>query len=375
MQKRSRLLTFYVDACNVISIMKSTKKTIQRLFSKHPWFWAGICFCAFVFLCIFIIFIFEHKIDHTFTWFDAFKIVFVFLSGEYGDEPKSSIAKILAFIIFMIGVCISGAIIGKFSSLFVNLKREVKMPVDLKSHIVICNWNMMGDKVIRELHSPVVKPKREILVITQTEINEEELRLNPEYEKVFFLRSDPTAEQVLKHACVEDAHSVILLCDEVVADPDAQNALIALAISAQTQKNKHKPWIIAELKDPKRESHLKVAGVNEWICASDYALGIIAQCALEKGLSTVYSNLLKISDDTNETYIITEYPEEFIGKNFQELTALINKNRSTETPYILIGIKSEGEVILNPRKNSFDKLKTGDALIVISFDQPRLGDS
>ena len=246
------------------------------------------------------------------------------------------------------------------------------MPVDLNNHIVICNWNRMGDKIVRELHSPVVKPKREILVITQSEINEEELRLNLEYEKVFFLRSDPTAEQVLKHACVEDAHSVILLCDEKIPDPDAQNALIALAISAQTQENKHKPWIIAELKDPKRESHLKVAGVNEWICASDYALGIIAQCALEKGLSTVYSNLLKISDDTNETYIITEYPKAFIGKNFQELAALINDNRSTETPYILIGIKSEGEVILNPRRNSFDKLKAGDALIVISFDQPIL---
>ena len=346
------------------------KKIIYKSCNKHPWLWALCCLFIFIAICVFIIYVAERKYDATFSIFDAYKTVFVFLAGEYGNEPKSSIGKVLAFIMFMIGVCVSGAIIGKFSSLFVNLKKEVKVPVDLSNHIVICNWNRMGDKIIRELHSPVVKPKREILVITQAEINEEELRLHPEYEKAFFMRSDPTAEQVLKHACVEDAHSVILLCDEKVPDPDAQNALIALAISAQTQVNKHKPWIIAELKDPKREAHLKVAGVNEWICASDYALGIISQCALEKGLSTVYSNLLKISDDTNETYIISEYPKEFIGKNFQELTAIINDNRSIETPYILIGIKSEGEIFLNPRRNTFDQLREGDALIVISFDQP-----
>ena len=332
--------------------------------------WVLLFIFSFICMSVWVIYFAERKFEPDFSIFDAFKTVFVFLAGEYGNEPQSPVAKVLAFVMFVLGVCLSGAIIGKFSSFFVNIKKEVKVPVDLNNHIVICNWNIMGDKIVRELHSPVVKHKREILIITQAEINEEELRLNPEYEKVFFLRSDPTAEQVLSHACVKDAYSVILLCDNEQHESDAYNALISLAITSQTQHEARKPWIIAELKDPRREAHLKVAGVNELICASDYALGIIAQCALEKGLSTVYTNLLKISDDTNETYIVTEYPDAFIGKSFQELSALINDNRSIETPYIIIGVKSNDTVILNPRNDSFDKLRKGDALIVISFDQP-----
>ncbi len=242
--------------------------------------------------------------------------------------------------------------------------------IKLNGHIVICNWNAIGDKMIRELHAPVIFPKRDIIVICQCEIDEDELRLASEYEKVFFMRNDPTSEQVLKHAAVQKASSIILLKDEDCPDTDAKNALISLAITSLIQEQKTKPWIVAELTDPKRSSHLSIAGVDEVICAPEFALGIIAQCALTPGLSKIFTNLLTISEETNEIYMIDDYPENFIGKTFKEITSEINKIRDDEAPMILIGIKTAEGIFVNPRKENFETLQKGNLLILISFDKP-----
>ena len=149
----------------------------------------------------------------------------------------------------------------------------------------------MGDSIIKELHSKVIKNKKEIVVITENEIDESALRLNREYEGVYFMQNDPSLEEVLNKAAVQYASSVIILINNSIIYKDAENALISLSISNLIKDIKVKPWIIAELFNKDRESQLKVAGVNEFICASGFSMGLIAQCALSKGLSDVFKDL------------------------------------------------------------------------------------
>lgn len=248
------------------------------------------------------------------------------------------------------------------------------MPKEMESHIIMCNWHDRGDRIIKELHSPLAAPETDIIVITEQKVNERELRMSPEYEKVFFINSDPTLHEVLKRARVHLASSVIILADEEFPDPDAKTALIALALAKLTKDMPKRPHVVAEVMNHHKVEHLLDAGIDEWVCSNDYGLGIIAQSALYGKLSEVYQQLLTYSKETNEIYIVdgNHYPRQFLGKRFREVAEILNSHIHAENPAILLGVKRENRVILNPKEEEFDGFKSGDHLIVIAFDPPDL---
>lgn len=351
--------------------------TVRRMMIRHPWIFVIALLTLFFFLSTIIIYHFERQYDPELTFFEAVRIVLVFFLGEYGDTPKTVVGRVISVLLFVVGIVIVATLIGKIASVFVNVKMEVRMPRGVEGHIVMCNWNDRGDRIIKEIHSPMAAPETEIIIITDKDINEEELRVSSAYEKVFFIRSDPTLHEVLRKARAHIAQSVIILADSDCSDPDAKTALIALAITKLEKGMTRKPHIVAEVINHHKIQHLLDAGVDEWVCSSDYGLGIIAQCALYGKLSDVYQQLLTYSKDTNEIYLMEEgrFPETFIGKDFSTLTRLLNEARNDENPIILLGIKRGGNIILNPKANEFDVLKNGDSLIVMAFDQPVLSEN
>ncbi len=249
------------------------------------------------------------------------------------------------------------------------------MPKEMERHIIICNWHVRGDRIIKELHSSLAAPETNIVVITDRKVNEKELRISSEYEKVFFIDSDPTLHEVLKRAHAHIAASVIILADDKFPDPDAKTALIALALTKLTKDVPKRPHVVAEVMNNHKVEHLLDAGIDEWVCSNDYGLGIIAQSALYGKLSEVYQQLLTYSKETNEIYIVDDHhcPRKFWGKSFRELGRLLNDHAHPENPSILLGIKRNNQVILNPREDEFDKFHPGDHLIVVAFDPPDFG--
>ncbi len=346
----------------------------ENLFRKH--FWSSVVLgLAIFFLCsVVIIYHFERRYDPGLTMFDAFRIVLVFFLGEYGDTPKTFVGRVLSVFLFVLGIGVVAALIGKIASIFVEMKVEVKMPKDLENHIVLCNWHDNGDRIVCELHSPLAAPETEILIISTHDINELELRTNPAYEKVYFIRSDPTMHDVLRRARAHLARSVIILADPQCPDPDAQTALIALAITKLEQHVERPPHIIAEVTNPQKVQHLVDAGVDEWVCSANYGLGILAQSALFGKISDVYQQLLTYSAETNEVYLVDEqkYPPSFLGKTFQEVAEILNNDRNPDNPCILLGVKRDNQVMLNPKHEEFTTFQSDDTLIVMSFDQPDL---
>lgn len=346
----------------------------KDMLQRHFWSTVAILLIVFFLFSVIVIYYAERKYDKTLTPFDAFRIVLVFFLGEYGDTPKTQAGKILSVVLFILGIVVVAAFIGKIASIFIELRMEVKMPKGMERHIVLCNWNNQSDRIIRELHSSLAVPETDIIVISEREIDEAELRVNPEYERVYFIRSDPTLHEVLRRARAHHAKSVIILADPECSDPDAKTALISLAITKLEQHVEQKPHIIAEVINHDKVQHLVDAGVDEWVCSANYGLGIIAQSALYGKLSDVYEQLLTYSEDTNEIYLVDseKIPRCFFGKTFQEVTELLNQNRHAENPAILVGVKRDERVLLNPRCDEFDTFKPGDSLIVMSFDQPDL---
>lgn len=314
--------------------------------------------------------------------FDAFWITTVFFFSGFEDfGPITRGGKLISLLVFVLGAGIMVMVTAKIASIFVRHElKEVKMPKKIQRHLAICNWNERGDRIVKELHAPQAEPQTEIVVVTTKELNEKELRKSVSYKKVTFIKSDPTLHDVLRVCNVHLAKSVIILADDDSPDPDAKSALIALAISRLCGDNS-KPHIVVEATNHRKVEHLKDAGAAEVVCSTDYGLGVLAQCALHAKLSIVYDNLLTYSDDTNEIYIVEgeKFPKSVIGKTFIEAMQLLSEARDEHNPAILIGVKRNEQSILNPlaihngsEDNAFEKFEEGDALIVLSYDQPDL---
>ncbi|MFX0201625.1 MAG: NAD-binding protein [Candidatus Hodarchaeota archaeon] len=347
----------------------------KRILGRRAWFFLG-AILALTFLSAFFIVLTQEVRDFIVKGFlKAFGTVLPFFLGEYGNLPEHSVMCTgISLLLFVIGSVVVVAIIGKVASIFVDLKMGVKMPEKLKSHIVICNWNDRGDKIIKEIHSPLAVPETEITVITDKDVNEAELRSSPRYENVYFCKSDPTLQDVLEKARIHLAKSVIILADSKSPDPDVKTAWISLAITNIRKHSEQKPRIIAEVINHQHIEHLKGAGVDECVCSADYGLGMIAQCALKARLSDVYQRLLEISEETNEIYLIDrdQYPEHFKGMTYKEVSRILNDKRNSKNPTILIGLKRDNIVRLNPREKEFNNIEDGDTLIVMAFKQPDL---
>ena len=246
--------------------------------------------------------------------------------------------------------------------------------------IILCNWNDGGDRIVRELHADEAAPNTDIRVVADMDIHEAELRKHIAYRKVHFIKSDPVLHHVLAGEKVDAATTVIILADTRAPDPDAKSAMIALAVSSLCHGDT-RPRILAEAMNHRRMEHLKDAGCDEVICAADFGLGILAQCALHPKLSIVYNNLLTYSADTNEVYVVAgeRFPRALLGMTFAEGGDFLNRRRDRINPAILIGVRRGEEVFLNPqtdRRNTpgapFDTFREGDALIVISYGPPDL---
>ena len=314
------------------------------------------------------------------TLYDAFWLTTVFFfSGFEEFGPVTTGGRLISLISFILGAGVMVAVTAKSASFLVAKdRRKVPMPEQSQGQIVICNWNDRGDRIIKELHASQAAPDTEIVVITPKQVNEAELRKSPAYEKVFFIRSDPTLHDVLRASRVHLARSVILLANEDSPEPDAESALIALAITRLCDGGR-KPHIVVEAKNHRKMQHLQDAGADEVVCATDYGLGILAQSALHAKLSDVYHNLLTYSQDTNEVYIVEgeRFPKAVLGMSFREAAAYLQEHRDLSNPAILIGVKRHGRTILNPMESwdgpteeRFERFQEGDALIVLAYDPP-----
>jgi len=262
----------------------------------------------------------------------------------------------------------------------INREEEGEILKDFKNHILICNWSQKGEKIIKELHSPMAVPEISIIVLSNPRpSNEKWLRnyYSREYNNVEFREGNPVFYETLKGANASMARAAIILSNTKSSEPDAESVLITLAINTLWKDNEsnnkeviRKPRIVVEVQDHHKMQHLKDAGADDIICAEDYAIGIIAQAAINEKLSEVYHDLLTYCEGTNEIYIVDnpEVSKNMEGKTFREISRFFLESRSDRNPAILMGFRCGENIIMNPREDM--KFSEKDALILLAYDIP-----
>lgn len=301
-------------------------------------------------------------------------IAVYFFSGLDSAQPETPAGQVVVTVVLAISVGIVAIFTGMIASFLVESRigSRRRMPkYNLSDHLIICNWNEKAVPIIRELHAEIIKDKRAIVVVSEqadaAELPEQED--DAAFEDVFLVKGDPANEIALKRACVSDAYSILILADPAEGHlADAKSILIAMAARAAGDETK-RVHICVEGIDPSNSSHLKRAGVDEIVGASDFTMMLLAQSSLSHGLSVVYHNLLNVSSDTNEIYLLP-VPDSFVGKQFEELGAAMFQHRVAENPAILIGAITKDGILINPHPGQMATFVQDDQLIVIAFERP-----
>jgi len=232
----------------------------------------------------------------------------------------------------------------------------------LCNHFVICNWNDLGDDIVRQLHAAVTGDMRPIVIVTETPeaVPQTESTVVPDpYRNVFVIPGDPTSDRILARANIAAADTAIVLSDPSQGPhADTKSVLIALAIEA-IEPQVH---TIVELLSSKNRIQFQHTSVDEVICVDELTEKLLAQAAITHGLSEFYTRLLTATDDTNEVYAI-DVPEAFHGKTYRELEAALISY--TEEDVILVGVQTiesgttDGQVLHGRRGATFrDRLLT-----------------
>jgi voltage-gated potassium channel len=286
-------------------------------------------------------------------------------SGFEGDQPMTTLGKLIGVIVVVLGLGLVGVFTATIASVFVERTlREGKGMGTLKlsGHIVICGWNKKAERIVREIHAPVVKKRRRPIVI----INREGESIHaddgdPAFDDVYFIAGDPSHERVLTRANVFGADAAIVLADRRHPEmADAHSILIALAIEA-INPDVHTCVEVLSSENLKHFDHTKV---DECISVDNLGELMLSQSALSHGISDFFTELLTFQEHGNEVYHVP-VPASFVGQAFEDLA-----RTAIHQEMIAVGIRRDGRTQANPSHSEI--LKKEDEVLIISRKYPEL---
>ncbi|MGB9596137.1 MAG: potassium channel family protein [Candidatus Poribacteria bacterium] len=277
----------------------------------------------------------------------------------YGDIFPITIAgRIVGAFVILFGIGFIGLFTASIASVFVERKlrqdRGLKALKNLKGHILICGWNYNAKEIISEIH--LDNREREIVIIA----NLEEKPIDEDH--IHFVRGNPADISKLEMACFRTAEVAIVLHDDSIPGNggDGQSILTVLTI----KKEHPNIYVCIQILDENNAEHCKRAGADEIIVTGGMTSKLLAQSALDHGVTKVVSELMS-QKYGNEIYKIP-CPQRYIGHNFKSALAEFKD----EYDGIIIGIEKPNQLLTNPKSDIL--LDKGDYIIVISEQRPHI---
>lgn len=313
--------------------------------------------------------------------------VFIFSGFDYGSKPETVPGRIVSVVMLIAGIGFVGFFAGDVASGVIKNAlggNDMEPDKELEDHIVVCSWNRKGKGLLETVHDPTIKDPRPVVVVTEDKekddgssmdfLSDKAERDKEEYDDVFMIPGDPTEDFVLKRANIETAHSVVILADPNEVDrADAKSLLITFALREVFEEEEvdEEPSIVVECQDPDSVRHFERSKVDDIVSSANLSQQLIGQATLMPGLVGLYDHLLKMSDKTNETYLV-KVPESYIGKTFKTLEEGLLAEKNGSEPLMPLGIKRGDQLKINPKKSI--TLKESDKVFVLTWELSTITD-
>lgn len=277
-------------------------------------------------------------------------------SVGYGDFfPSTGGGRLVAVFVILSGMGVISTLSGFVSSTLIerHLNRDRGMgSFKFKNHYILCNWNQRADDILKSLRSDPRGALSPVVLIADLENNP-----SPGDDNLHYVRGH-ISEDTLRRANLKDAHTVVVLGDEALADfsaRDARNVLAALVI----ERINPDVYTIVELHDSENEVYCKHAHVNEVIVANDFGTRLLSRAMLDHGVSQVVHELLSPSYGHHLSKRALE--ASMVGRPFIDVFVRLKKEGNCTVLGLQHGVN--GQVVSNPAADYV--LRSDDFLITV----------
>ncbi len=341
---------------------------------------------ASILLITAITYLVERSINENFsTLTESFWSITVYLfSGLEDRTPYTNTGRVVATLGLLLGPAFFAVLSGWLARFF--MKRERRMPQNLRDHYLLLNWNERAAEVVRELHHPLVRERNGVSVVVvltdDDTLNVQQIRKagsgwDPAFEDFYLSIGDPTDERALLNANAQDARTILVLADKEGDERTIRSILMLRKIAREL--NLKELHVVAELLNPANTTVLDelakdFPGLLERISGLQVRTCLLAQAALTKGVVGFYSDLLQVSRESNEVYACP-VPDAALGMDFREYASLVLL-ASTQEPLIPVGLQrlTDGrmKIYTNPVPGQAESiLQPEDCLVLIGYQPPR----
>jgi len=224
---------------------------------------------------------------------------------------------------------------------------EADAPGCFSDHIVILGWTERVTRIIAQLRDDVHRGSNDIkpiLIITDQSVDR--VALGDSFEKVYFLHGHPNSPEVLQRADLHKARALLIPSSSLQNSQSDGNAIYSMLSALALCPNLP---VCVEISSPQNEGVINLAIKSkmigediEVVSLESVCEQLMAQTAINKGITRIYSHLLDFRETSNELYVATLSPT-LSGKSFRELS-LLGFDRGA----ILLGYEKDGELVLNP---------------------------
>lgn len=340
----------------MITLIINTLKTFHSSLEKSKMYTLLFIGLLSIFICASLFYFYESPVNPELSFNDAlwWGIVTSTTVG-YGDYfPVTQGGRIISIILMLVGISSFGFITATIASVFIENKLKEGMGlmnIEFDGHIAIIGWNNKSKIILEELIQDNCHAK--IVIVDERE------RLNLKYKNVYFVHGNPTKDETLIKANISNAHTVIVMADEKLANDgmaDAKSVLICLAVD-KLNTNIH---LITEVLNEENVPHFKRANVNDIIISNQMSSRVMVRSALYKNVSHALKELLT-NTYGNQIYE-SKVKKEDAGMSFKDIVCKYMEEHNS----IILGIANK-EVFLNPDKDRL--VQEEDIIIYISKDK------
>ena len=184
----------------------------------------------------------------------------------------------------------------------------------------------------------------------------------------------PHDRGALERVSIDAARAVLLLADREYDRPDRRTLLLSLRVETLLSRacvSLYRPNVVAEVVDPRQAHYIRQAGVDEVVCATEMLYRVFAQAVNNPDIVPVFQDLLRVTPDTNEIYLV-HVPAHLIGATWRQAFRWYCENRSDDNPALLLGYRTarpECRLVVNPLDEAgLVELTADHRLLVMQYE-------
>lgn len=274
----------------------------------------------------------------------------------YGDFfPKTTAGRyLIGWPIMFFGIGILGYALSMIAATLVSEKaKELKgmATFSLNNHLVIFNFPGLPviERILEELHLDTAFGRERRVVLIDDDL--EELPVELQKLGIHFIKGNPTRDETLKRASIDQATHAIILCKNPGnSNSDNLNVSITLAIEGRNRKVN----TVVECTDPATAELLRKAGCDRIVCTSRFGASFLSQELLNPGVQELIDDLLS-SRQGHQLYFI---PFRGTQAPFSQIAATC-----AGQGHLTLGVSNSHGTIVNPPPDHM--VKEGDRIVTV----------